>query len=261
MLRTTLASSRVLRVCVFGLVTAHHRGHFHNRHRRCAPLPASLPCLRPRHHQRGARKLQPAILLHHRRRQFRRDPFRQQSRREPPSGFAHQDHDALSAVRASRRRQDEARHRNAGVRACLRAGAHQTRPAPGPDHPRRRRHQGTGDALGQRRRRRDRGSHRRRRRRFRQADDPQGARARHEPDGLSQCLRPARRRTGDDGARSVDARPRHPGSLSALLPLFLDRGVQLSRPVRSATTITCSAASRASTASRPATPAPPASIS
>ena len=41
MLRTTLASSRVLRVCVFGLAHHHHSGHFHNRHRRCAPLPAS----------------------------------------------------------------------------------------------------------------------------------------------------------------------------------------------------------------------------
>ena len=179
----------------------------------------------------------------------------------PPSGLAHQDHDALSAVRASRCRQDEARHRNAGVRARLRPGSHQTRPAPRPDHSRRRRHQGTGDALRQRRRRRDRGSHRRRRRRFRQDDDPQGARARHDQDGLSQRLRPARRRTGHDRARSGDARPRHPGPLSALLPLFLDHGVQLPRPDRSATTITCSAASKASTASRPATPAPPASTS
>ena len=33
---------------------------------------------------------------------------------QPSSGFADQDHDALSAVRASRLRQDEARHRNAG---------------------------------------------------------------------------------------------------------------------------------------------------
>ena len=47
----------------------------------------------------------------------------------------------------------------------------------------------------------------------------------------------------------------------ALLPLFLDDGVQLITASRSATTITCSAASRASTESRPATPAPRASIS
>ncbi len=49
-------------------------------------------------------------------------------------------------------------------------------------------------------------------------------------DRLSQCIRPARRRPGDNGARSIDAGPRHPGPFSALLPLFLDGGVQLSRP-------------------------------
>ena len=48
---------------------------------------------------------------------------------QPPSRLAHQDHDALSAVRAPRRRQDEARYRNGSVRARLRAGSHQARPA------------------------------------------------------------------------------------------------------------------------------------
>jgi len=42
------------------------------------------------------------------------------------------------------------------------------------------------------------------------------------------------------------------GPLSALLSLFLDRDLQLSRPVDPQTTIICSARSRASTASRPA---------
>ena len=130
-----------------------------------------------------------------------------------------------------------------------------------PDHPRRGRDQGPGHPLGQRRRRCHRRSDRRRRRRFRQADDAQGARARHEPHDLSQRLRPAQRRAGDDRARPGDPRPRHPGSLPALLSLFLDAARSPIAASRSATTITCSATSRASTASRPATPAPPASIS
>ena len=67
--------------------------------------------------------------------------------------------------------------------------------------------------------------------RIRQADDAQGARARHEQDHLSQRLGPAQRRTGHHGARSGDARPRDPGSLSALLPLLRNDRVQLSRPV------------------------------
>ena len=49
--------------------------------------------------------------------------------------------------------------------------------------------------------------------------------------GLSQRLRPAQRRTGHHGARSGHARPRDPGPLPALLPLFRDRRVQLSRPL------------------------------
>ena len=204
------------------------RGRFHHRHRRCTTLPTPASCAAPS--SRGARELQPGILIHHRRRQLRRHPVVQQSRRQPPSGVAHQDHDALSAVRAPRLRQAETRQRNGRVRTRFRAGSDQTRPPPGPDHPRRGRHQGTGDALRQRRRGRDRGSHRRRRRRFRQADDAQGARARHDQDGLSQRLGPARRRTGDDGAGSIHPRPRHPGSLPALLPLFFDHGVQLPRP-------------------------------
>ena len=68
MLRTTLASSRVLRVGVLGLVTITAAIVFTTdsadarryRHRTSHATP------------RGARELQPAIRLHHRRRQFRR---------------------------------------------------------------------------------------------------------------------------------------------------------------------------------------------
>ena len=67
--------------------------------------------------------------------------------------------------------------------------------------------------------------------RFRQADDAQGARARHEQDHLSQRFRPAQRRTADHGARPGHARPRDPGPLPALLSLLLDLRVRLSRPV------------------------------
>ena len=72
--------------------------------------------------------------------------------------------------------------------------------------------------------------------------------------GLPECG-PAHHR-----ARPGDARPRHPGPLPALVPLFLDAVLRLSRLRRSAITTSCSAASRASTGSRPATPATAASI-
>ena len=133
-----------------------------------------------------------------------------------PSGLAHQDHDALSAVRAARSRQAQARHTDEGVVARLPSGAHQARPA---TKARRSRVEDAIKALvtqiRQRRRRRDRRGDRRRRRDLRQDDDAQGARARHEPHRLSQRLRPARRRTGHHGARPGDARPRDPGPLPA----------------------------------------------
>ena len=50
-------------------------------------------------------------------------------------------------------------------------------------------------------------------------------------DGLSQRQRPAQRRTGHHRARPGHAGPRDPGSLPALLPVFRDHHVQLSRPV------------------------------
>ena len=99
------------------------------------------------------------------------------------------------------------------------------------------------------------------RRRFRQADDPQGARARHDPDGLSSMPR--------DCPTTNRSPPRAINRPWAAPSRIVSRVITaISRPRRStitaspsATTITCSAASRASTASRPATPAPPASIS
>ena len=93
------------------------------------------------------------------------------------------------------------------------------------------RDQGHRHPLGERRRRRGRGGDRRRRERVRQADDAQGARARHEPHHLQERLRPAGQRPGHHGARPGHARPRHPGALPALLQIFLDPLVHLSRPV------------------------------
>ena len=136
-----------------------------------------------------------------------------QCRRAAPSGFADQDHDALSAVRAARIRQAQARQPVAGVRARRGAVAHQARPARRLDHPVEDAIKGmvtrsandaavvVGENLG--------GSEAE----FGAHDDAQGARARHEPHRLQQCLRPARRRTGHDGARPGDPRPRHPGAL------------------------------------------------
>ena len=210
---------------------------------------------------RPARATARQFSVDHRRRQFRRGADVEQSRRAAPSGFAHQDHDALSAVRASRVRQDEARHRDAGVPARRRSGSDQAQPASRPDHPRRGRDQGSRHPLRQRRRRRDRRSDRRQRRRFRQDDDAQGARARHEPH-RSTATPTACPTTSRSRPRATRRRSAAPSRSASRATIAISRPrVQLSRPVRSATTITCSAASRAWTASRPATPAPPASIS
>ncbi len=192
MLRTTLASSRTLRVCVLGLVTlttaiiytsdsaeARRYRHRHMRAPRAhhvarasyspqfasiivdgnsgATLSSNNPdALR---HPASLTKIMTLYLLFE---QLERGKLKLDSEMD------------VSAVRFP-------------------AGADQARPEARPDHQGRRRHQGTGDALRQRRLRRDRGSHCRRRRRFRQADDAQGARARHEQDGLSQRQRPAQR--------------------------------------------------------------------
>ena len=192
MLRKNLASSRLVRVGVFGLFTIAAAVVFTTdsaearRHHGIATRPSSRPSQR-RDRDSYSPQFSSIIVDGNSGATLAVD----QPGRHPPSGIAHQDHDALSAVRASRRRQDEARHRDAGFGTRRRSGSDQARPASRTDHPRRRRDQGSGDALGQRCRRRHRGSDRRRRRRFRQDDDAQGACARHEPDHLSQRLRPA----------------------------------------------------------------------
>ena len=61
-------------------------------------------------------------------------------------------------------------------------------------------------------------------------DDAQGARARHVAHELRQRVRPAGRGAGHHRARPGHARPRDPGSLPALLPLFRDLELRLSRP-------------------------------
>ena len=149
MLRTTLGSSRVLRVCVFGLVTvstavlftsdnAEARRYRHTRHHAHA-----------RHHQEARESYSPA--------------------------FSSIIVDGNSGATLSANNPDASRHpasltkimtlyllferldagkmkldtEMAGFRTRLRAGSHQARAAPGSDHPRRGRHQGTGDALRQ----------------------------------------------------------------------------------------------------------------
>ena len=132
---------------------------------------------------------------------------------------------------------------------------------PGPDPLGRGRDPRAGHQVGERCGGRGRGSDRRRRRDLRPHDDAQGARARHEPHGLRQCVRPARRGPAHHRARSGDARPRHPGPLPALLPLFRDAELRLSRPRDAQSQQAARPRARASTASRPATPAPRASTS
>ena len=258
MLRTTLASSRCIASLRFRPGHGYHRGPFHDRYRRSAPSPG-----------------------------HRHWHARHQAHESYSPAFSSIIVDANSGATLTANNPDASRHPASLTKIMtlyllferLEAGkmkldtelevsehasepaADQARPAPGSDHQRRGRDQGTGHALRQRRCRRDRGSHRRRRRRFRQADDAQGARARHEPDDLSQCLRPAQQRTGDHRARSGDARPRASrNAFRAIIATSRPRASSIAAR-RSAITTTCSAASRASTASRPATPAPRASIS
>jgi hypothetical protein len=178
-----------------------------------------------------------------------------------PSRLADQDHDALSAVRAARGRQDSSSIRemevseHASEQAPTKLGLRPGQTLKVEDAIKALVTRSANDAavvvaeaIGG-----DEDD-------LRQADDAQGARARHEPHGLSQRQRPAQRRPGHHRARSGDARPRDPGSLPALLPLFRDPAF-VYRGQRSAITTSCSAMSKASTASRPATPARPASIS
>src|SRR3981081_1810975 len=116
MLRTTLASSRILRACIVGVVTTTAAVIFtndaadarHSRHRHYA-----------RHHQEARESYNPALSSI----MVDGNSPATTARPEPPSGFAHQDHDALSAVRAPRCRQDEARRRNERLRARLGPGS------------------------------------------------------------------------------------------------------------------------------------------
>jgi D-alanyl-D-alanine carboxypeptidase len=131
MLRTTLGSSRVLRVCVLGLVTvstavfitstnADARRYRHTRHHAHA-----------RHHQEARESYSPA--------------------------FSSIIVDGNSGATLSANNPDASRHPASLTKIMtlyllferLRAGSHQARAASGPDHPRRGRHQGTGDTLGQ----------------------------------------------------------------------------------------------------------------
>ena len=207
------------------------------------------------------RALQPALCGARGRRQFRQRAARRQRRRAAPSGLAHQDHDALPAVRADRGRQAAARFPARSFRARRAAGALQARPAAGPDHLGRGRDPRAGDQVGQRRGGRGRRSDRRRRRDLRPHDDAQGARARHEPHGLQQRVRPARRGAAHHRARS-GRRSAAPSRIASRATTAISRRRASSiAATRCAITTSCSAASRASTASRPATPARRASIS
>ncbi len=210
----------------------------------------------------GRRKLQPALRRHRGRRQDRRGAAPGGPGRRAPSGLAHQDHDALHAVRASGSRQDHARHADAGLGGGREPGADQARAAAGQHAPRRGRHQGPRHQVRQRRLRRHRRGARRQRRRIRADDDAQGA-ARigmrntvyRNASGLpnDEQITTAR----DQALLGIAVQQRFP----KYYRYFSLSSLRLSRQGASAITTSCSARSKASTASRPATPAPPASIS
>ena len=113
----------------------HHCDHHDQRQRGSAALSPSSLCAAPRHPPRGARKLQPAILRDRRRHQFRQHAAFRQCRQPAPSGIAHQDHDALSAVRAARGRQAQAQLAARRVSARFRPGPHQARAQARADDP------------------------------------------------------------------------------------------------------------------------------
>ena len=209
----------------------------------------------------AAAQLQPALRRHRGRRQDRRGAAPGGPGRRAPSGLAHQDHDALHAVRAAGSRQDHARHGDAGLGGGREPGADQARAAAGQHAPRRGRHQGPRHQVRQRRRRRHRRGARRQRRRIRADDDAQGAGDRHAQHRLPQRLGPAERRAGHHGARPGAARHRDPAALPEILSLLLALELRLSRQGDPQSQQAARATSKASTASRPATPAPPASIS
>ena len=251
MFRADIGASRGLRWAILALAATCASGRPRNRSGRRTISPAP-----PRR-----RLLPPALCGDRGRRQFRPGAARRQCRQPAPSRLAHQDHDALPAVRADRSGKAPARLAAPGLRRGGVPGADQARRAARPDHHGGGCDQGPRDQIGQRRRRRDRRGDRRRRGHLRQDDDAQGARARHDQHALPQRLGPAGRRAGHHGARPGPARARHPGTVSALLPLFRDPQRSIFAAVRCAITTASSAGSKASMASRPATPARRASTS
>ncbi len=144
-------------------------------------------------------------------------------------GLTHQDHDAVSAVRAARGRQAPARQPTRGLGGSRCSDADQARIAGQQHHSSRGCDQGDRDAIGKRRLGRCGGGDRRRRGRIRQADDAQGAGARDDPYRLQERFRPSGRRPGDHGARSIHPRAGHSGALSELLQVFFDPLFHLSR--------------------------------
>ena len=196
------------------------------------------------------------------RRQFGQRAAFRQSRRAASSGLADQDHDALSAVRAARGRQDQARYPAAGFRARV---ARRRRPssASSPARPSRSKTRSAGWSPSRRTTRR---SSSPRRSAAAKSDFAELMTRKARALGMSRTIyRNASGLPNDEQVTTArdqaHARPRHPGALPALLPLFLDARASPIAARRCAITTTCSAASRAWTASRPATPRPPASIS
>ena len=118
-----LVASRLLRVGFFGFFGGRNRGRFHRRHLRSPPLPALLSPCTPlpggiaRHYSPAFSSIIVTPIPAH--------AVVEQPGRQPPSRFAYQNHDALSAVRAPRHRQDQARHRNGGFGTRIRTGADQ----------------------------------------------------------------------------------------------------------------------------------------
>ena len=180
-------------------------------------------------HVRPGGGYNPPYRRHGRRREVRPDAARGERGRAPASGLDHEGHDPLPAVRADGEGPLRPRFRTDHLGSRRRAGAVEARPAPRPDHRRRRRDQGDRHEVGQRRGLRHRREHRRLRGALRRADDRQGPCAGHEPHALRQRLRPAGFRAGDHGPRPHRAGPCDPGPLPALLPLLPDPVLRLPR--------------------------------
>ena len=201
-------------------------------------------------HKRGLRamraagdswaELSTALCGHRDRRQDRRGAARGQRRRAAPSGLADQDHDALSAVRAARSRQAQARHPAAGLRQAsiqhpTKLGLKPNQTIKVEDAIKALVTKSANDAavvIAE--------AHRRHRRRIRQAHDPESKNAGHDQHDLCQCLGAAGRGADHDGARPGHSGPCHPAPVSRLLPIFRDAELPYRGAPRCATTTTCS---------------------